>query len=381
MGNLPNISVGFSNGNLLEDIVGIDGEAAFIGTGTTEGNLNKVFIVNSLLDAVGQGITQEAEPTAYRHISEFYAELAGNMESFWVLVANTVTMAQMVAVNDLTKASVLIAAGNGIISYLGVFRTPPVDYDGGDDFIDADVAAAITAATGFTTAQNAQNLFFTTHIEGRVIIANEASNTIFAPNTADSNFSGVVLGGSLADGSASVGCALGRKVKYAAQIKVGDGQNGPLAIQTVYIGTKLLAAVTNLDALAGKGYLVFMTRTQRAGFFFGIDYMANTGDYSIWARGAIVNAAAKVAIDVYIDDLEGEVDTNPDGTILDLDATHLENLIIAQENLTLGNRISGFTAQVDRTANIVATSTTPIKLRVQPKGYNSFMTIDLGLTA
>lgn len=380
MGNLPKVGVSFSNGNLLQNIANIDGEACLVGTGNTGGNLNKVFVVNNLTDAETQGITVEAEPTAHRHISEFYEELGGNMELFVFLLVNTVTMAQMLDSTSITKASVAINAGQGKIGYLGIFRTPPEDYDGGDDYIDDDVDAALIASIAFTTAQNAQENFFTTLVEGRVNLANEANTTIFAPNTVMANFGHSVLGGSLNDGSASVGAALGRKVAYASNIKVGKVANGPLQIPQVYIGTKLLSAVTNLDALAGAGYLVFTQYNRRAGFYFGIDYMANTGDYSIWARAAVVNAAANIAIDVYTNDLESELILNADGTISESDASHLEDTIIAQEKFSLGTRISDFTAIVDRTHNNETDSTTPIKLRVLPNGYNSFIDLDLGLS-
>ena len=504
MSNIPKISVAFSDGNLLQNIANIDGEAAFIGTGLINNNIGKVFVISSLTDAEGQGITIADEPIAHRQLSEFYAELGGNQEIFLLLVANTVTMAQMLDYTSPNYANKLIVAGEGKIAYLGVFKSPAVGYNGGNDYIDSDVHAAITAAKTLVGYQNTQLKYLRVIIEGRVIIANETSTTVFSPNTAGNGFAGVVIGGSLNDGSASVGAILGRKVAYAAHIKIGKVSNGALQLSHIYIGTKplkgnslvvaaaaetkaaatvtvntlptdgdqvtisaggttlgnytkitgdgtvtaiataiknaintntgthgyvatsalgvvtikpadgqgatangraltstvtgtfaanitlanfaggvdaILAQTSLVENLYGKGFIGFVTYPNKAGFYPGIDYMATTGDYSLLVRGAVVDAAAKIAVDVFINDLEGEVDTNADGTILDIDATHLEDRVEAQVKTTLGDRISGFTAQVDRTVNITATSVTKIKLRVQPKGYNTFIEVDLGLTA
>jgi len=379
MSNTPKVSVSFGNGNLLRNIANIDGEAAFIGTGLTGGNLGKVFTINSLTDAETQGITLAAEPVAHRQLSEFYTELGGNQEIFVLLLADTVTMAQMLDSTNPLYVPKLITAGAGKIAYLGVFKKPHAGYDAGAHYMDQDVAAAVTAAKSLLTSLNAQQFYFRVLIEGRVNLADETDATIYAPNTATNGFAGVVLGGSLNDGSASIGAALGRKVAYEAHIKIGKVANGSLQLQQVYIGSKLLADVTNLDTLAGLGYIVFTTYPNKAGFYFGIDNMASTDDYRLLVLGAVVDACAKVAVAVFTDDLEGEVDTNPDGTILAKDAQHLEDRIKQQVNATLGDRISGFDAIVDTTVNIASTSTTKVKLRVQPKGYNSFINLEIDL--
>lgn len=379
MGNTPSVNIAFSNGNLLQNIAVIDGLAGFIGTGLVAGNLNKVFSINSLADAISQGITLAAEPAAYKVISEFYAELGGNQQMYILLVADTVLMADMLDVNSISMGNKLIAAGGGKISCIGVFRNPAVGYVPGTDFFDTDVQAAVLAAKTFVQGLNSKLSFTRVLIQGR--IAAEASITIFAPNTATNGFAGVVLGDTVSGNGATVGTAVGRKIKYASHIKIGKVANGPLNASAIFIGTKALKDVTNLDTLHGKGVISFVTYPNKAGFYFGIDNMASIDDYRLLVYGCTVDAAAKVAASVYIDELEGEVNTNPDGTITELDAKHLEDRITQQVSVSLGDRISGFAALVDRTSNIITTSKTKIKLRVRPKGYNTFIDVDLGLTA
>lgn len=510
MSGLPKVSVAFSNGNILSPVANIDGFAAFIGTGFTVGNLNKVFTINNLQEAEAQGITAATEPTAYRHIKEFYTELAASQKSYWLLVANTVTMTQMLDVTSLAYANKLMKTGKGDIAYLGVFRTPPNGYDAGANFIDADVPNAVTAAKTFCQGLNNNLLFTRVLIEGR--ISNETSTTIYAPNTAGNGYAGVVLGGTIAGKSSSIGLAIGRKVKYACHIKLGKVANGALSATKIYIGTKefgdnslLLpavaavratstltitdkgtdgdsidiyvvtptnnwvyignylkvvgdgtttavatavaaainaqtantgytaasaAAVVTITAPVGSGntlntgtlhgyvynssatatmaftktafasgvtaqperylsteelhsfgYISFVTYPNKAGFYFGKDFMASQDDYKRLVYGALVDAVAKVAIDVYINDLEGEVDTNEDGTIKEVDAKFLEDTITQRVAVSLPDRLSGFTPLVDRTINIIETSKTAIKLSVRPKGYNTDIDITIGLTA
>lgn len=239
MGN-PKVSIQFSNNNLSKNIANIDGVAGFIGNGNLSNNLNKVFVINSLTDAVQQGITLAAEPVAYRHIKEYYDELGGTGESYWLLVANGITMAQMLDRNDATKAIKLIETAGNKLSYLGVFKTINNTYNGGSDYIDIDVQNAIAASRLLAMKLNNEGLFFRTIIEGRVLIANESSTTIFEPKTMENGYCGAFIGGSLPDGSASVGALLGRKVKYAAHIKVGKVANGALALNSVFIGSTAL---------------------------------------------------------------------------------------------------------------------------------------------
>jgi hypothetical protein len=378
---IPKVSIGFSKNNLLSYIPLIDGVGILVGTGLVVGNQNKVFIINGIDDAVTQGITLAAEPAAYRQLSEFYGELGGKQTCYLLLLPNTVTLAEMIDPAIANHANLLLASTGGTEGYLAIFKSNPVGYDPGADFMDQDVAAAVAMAKTFVTYWNDKLRFFRVIIEGRV--ADETKPTIYAPNIAANGFAQVVLGGSMNDGSASVGAALARKVKYPCHIKTGKVANGPLALQNVYIGTKLLKDVANLITLHGLGYNTFITYPDHPGVYFGIDNMASNDDFKIMVHGAVCDAVARVARSVYVDDLEGEVDANPDGTITEEDAKHLEDTIELKVNSNLASRISkdGFKCIVDRSVNIINTNSTVIQLSVRPKGYKTFINVTIGLTA
>lgn len=376
MSNQPQVTVLFTNNNLLSQTAVIDGQAALIGNAHTVGNAGKIYAVNSLQDAETQGLTEVLEPEANRQLKEFYGELGGKQQVFVMLVAANVTMAQMLDTNSATNGNALIQQGAGKIAYLGVFK---VGAAAGEDFLDTDVEDAITAAKTFVTAWNAKGFFFRILIGGYV--SDEASNTIFAPNTAENGFIGVVLHSTMNDKSASVGLDLGRKVKYACHIKLGKVANGPLSVPTLYIGTKTVDKVANLDALAGLGYIVPTTYPNKAGLYLGVDNMASDDDYRLLAYGAVMDASARVALNYYIDWLESEVDVEEDGSLKDDDAQHLEDNLKAQIEFNLGVRISGVMVTVVRGQKIVPGNTFIIGLGIRPKGYLTYINLNLGLTA
>lgn len=380
MSNIPKVSVAFSNGNLVSQTAVIDGNAAFVGNAHTNGNKDIVFVINSLADAETQGITAVLEPEAHRQLSEFYTELGGTQQVYLLLLDGETTMAEMLDTTSATAANKLINAGAGKIAYLGIFKTPANDYAGeGANFMDADVAAAVTAGKNFVKAWNAKGFFFRVIIAG--CVNDETSVIIYAPNTADNGYCGVALFSTAADKLASVGLLLGRKVAYACHIKVGKVANGSLSASQLYIGTKKLEDVTNLDALAGLGYIIPVTYPNKAGYYFGVDYMASNDDYHLLAYGAVMDAAARVANAYYVEQLESEVNVDANGKLLDADAKHLEDNIKSQVLSNLGDRISGVIVIIDRNQTIVPGNTLNARLRVIPKGYWTWIDIDLGLTA
>lgn len=500
---IPNVSVIFGNGNLLQGIA-VEGVAGLVGTGQQPENKGKVFIFNSLAEAESQGITALNEPWAHRHVREFYEELGSNGTLYMLLLDSTVEMAGMLSATANDKAAKLVQAAAGRIAYLGVFRTPQPGYAAGADYFDADVAAAILAAKTFVQAQNAKLRFLRVLVEGR--INNESSSVIYAPNSATNGFAGVVTGGTLGDKSASVGLALGRKMKYGAHIKLGKVANGPLSATDIYVGTKKLndenslvipavaetkatatititaigadgdaiwayanlggawtylgqynkvagdvttaavatafaaainagtaqhgytaaaaASVITLTAKAGtgdklnasmpevfqtgtiaftktvwtggvaaraeqkfsaevlheRGHISFLTYPGKAGFYFGIDSMASDDDYRILAHGAVIDEVARICAAVYINELEGEVEIEPDGKIASLALAYLKDILTAQVETVMAGKISGFQVIIDPEQDVVATSKLKIKARVQPLGYTTYIEVDLGFT-
>lgn len=379
MSNIPKVTLIYENGNLLQDIAAADGISGLVGTGASVGLLGVPKVVFNLADAEEQGFTALAEPDMHRHLSEFYGEVGGNQELHIMIVPDTMTLAQMLTNTNESGAKKLINAAGGKVRMLAVFRAPAGGYDGGADFIDSDVAAAITASKVFAEARLTELVPLRVLIEGRV--QNPSAANTLTPSTSTNGYAGVVLGGTLNDGSASVGLALGRAAKYRAHVKMGKVENGPLSINTVYIGDKLLKDVTNLATLHGAGFISFMTHPNKAGFFFGIDRMCSTDDFKLLVYGRVVDKAAIIAAAVYTEQIEGEIEVDAAGKIATHVVSDLEARIEQQIDVAMGAQISGVKAIINPDQNIISTSKLTVKLRVQPLGYSSFIDVEIGLTA
>ena len=375
--SLPRVLISYTNGNLLADIAVIDGIAGLIGPAWKPANVGKPMQVFSLKDAESKGFSVADEPMLWRHIMEFYKEVGGNQELWIMGAATNALQSAMLDSSDPAGALKLIKAANGKIRLLGVTTDAAAV---GTDFLSTDVEAAVIAAKTFCEARLAELRPLRVLIEGK--ISNEASNVIFSPKTASNGFAGVVLGGSQADVSASVGTALGRAVKYPAHIKLGKVANGPLSLNKVYIGSRKLADVTNLEALHDLGFISFMQHPNKAGFYFGIDRMASTDDFRLLAYGRIIDKAAIIAAGVYVEELEGEVDVDRNtGKIREIDIEHLKSIMTQQINRLMGDQISGVEVFIDPAQDIINTGILKVKVKVTPKGYTSQIEVDLGLNA
>jgi Protein of unknown function (DUF2586) len=375
---LPKVTLLYGNGNLLQDIAAVDGIAGIVGTVATVGLQGVPKVVYNLDDAIAQGYTLAAEPDMYRHLKEFYAEVGGNQKLYVMGVVNTMTLALMLDDTNATGAKLLTTFAGNEIRLLTVFRKPVGGYNGGANFIDSDVTTALTNSKVFAQSRLAELKPLRILIEGRV--QNPAAANTLTPTASANGFAGVILGGTLNDGSASVGVAIGRAVKYAAHIKMGKVANGALSISTCFIGTVAIKDRLDIGTLNDAGFITFMQHPQKAGFFFAIDRMASTDDYRLLAYGRIVDKAAIIAAAVYVERIEGEVEIDAAGLIATNVIIDLEKQIEQQIIVAMGAQISGVIVVIAANQNIITTSKLTVKLRIRPFGYSSFIDVELALT-
>ena len=317
--------------------------------------------------------------TVYRHVKEYYDELAGKQLLWLMIVPETMLLAQMLDYTNANGAIKLLLAAENTIRILGVTKQPAVGYNPGVAFLDADVPNAVLKAITLCQYQLGIQGPLRVLVEGRVVAEN--SLNIFQPITAAAGCAGVVLGGSLPDGSASVGLALGRAAKYGCQVKLGKVANGPVNVTNIYIGTKLIKDVAGLEALHDKGYISFRKFPQKAGIYFGIDRMASNDDSRLLVYGRVLDKAAVITFATYVNELENEVDLATDGSMLPMDAKHLENVLYQQVIAQMGNQISNASVIVPLGQVIVPGNTIAVKLKIQPKGYATYINVELGLFA
>lgn len=376
----PGVTIDVAGGNLLAEINVLDSVPALAATVSAEGGLvGKTQEVYSLADAEGKGYTQEDEPFVHGLLEEYYNELGGTQRLFVFGLSADMTMAQALAPATAKGVTQLLRDGGGDINLVAIARQPGEEYEAGAGFLDTDVEAAVTASKALCEAQQKANTPVRIFIEGRV--ANAAASNDYEPNTASNGHVAVVLGGTKADGSAAVSVALARACKYGAHVKLGNGQNGALSVQQVYIGTQRMEDRTDMETLHDAGFLTFMHRPGAAGYYFGRDNMCASDDFRILAHGRVIDKAQRVAAQAFAPFVEADIRMESDGTVNASDAAYIEETIDTALRRALSGQVSGLQVSVPLSQDVVNTSTLQVDVKVQPLGYLTWITVTLGLAA
>ena len=373
----PGVTVDVTNGNLAREITVIDGVPALMVTVSTASLVAATKQVYSLAEAETAGYTEAAEPFAHRLIKEYYDELGGKQLLYVFGTAQSMTMAAAVTATEANGISKLLREGNGKINLVAIARNPASSYQPGNGFLDTDVSAAVTACKSVAQAQQAANTPVRLFIEGRV--ADASKSNAYEPKTAGNGFAAVVLGGTANDGSAAVTLALARAVKYAAHVKLGNGENGALSAQQVYIGSDEIEKRSDMETLHDAGYLTFHHRPGVSGYYFGRDNMCSEDDYRILAHGRVTDKAQRVAAAAFVPFIESDIRMEADGSINATDAKYIEDTLSQAELGALSGQVSGVKVDVPLNQNVIETSRVNINLKVQPLGYMTWINITMGL--
>lgn len=376
----PKVSVNVASGNLLRQIQVIDGVAGIVGTAQDSAQIGVIKTVFSYEDAVSKGYSEINEPFLNGQIAQFYNELGGNQE-LWILGCNdSMTMAQMASVTNDNGLKKLLNFSLGRVNMVYLCRKPSNLYTMPAGFLDIDVSNAVVASKALAQYQQSINRPVRILIEGR--INNVTFTPYYEPKMATNSYVGVVLGSDKNNGSAAGALALARACKYAAHIKIGNGQNGSLAINQVYIGTKKLEEFypVELDNFSDAGYIIMHHREGSAGYYFGVDKMAANDDFRILVHGRLIDKAQRIATTTMQPFIETAVRISPNGNINETDATYIEQVVIAQINASMGNQISGIDVIIPIEQDLINTSTLDMQVKIQPLGYLTWIVINLGLT-
>lgn len=375
----PGVNTHVSNGNLLQPIAVLDAVPALMVTVSTPALVAATVEVYSLADAESKGFTEAAEPFAHKQLSEYYNELGGKQRLFVFGTPDSMTMADALTYTEANGVSKLLRAGLGDINLLGIVRKPAANYNPGNAFLDADVAAAVTASKSVAEAMQVANKPLRLFIEGRV--ADASKPNAYKPNEATNGFAGVVLGGTANDGSAAVSLALARACKYGAHTKLGSGENGALSASQIYIGTDKLEDRVDMETLHDAGFITFMHRPGSAGYFFGVDNMCSKDDFHILVHGRVIDKAQRIAVEAYQPYVENGIRMEQDGSINATEAADIEAALKAAILAAMSEQISQVEVNVPLDQDVINTSSLSVEVKVMPLGYLSWITVNLGLAA
>ena len=375
----PGAKITVSNGNLLREITALDAVPCLVATVKEVGNINALRPIYNL-HAEQKGYGKDKEPFMWGLIKEYYQELGGKQLLY---IYGTKADKTMESVLDVTSADGLqnaLRQSNGAINMVAVARSPEAAYNAGTDFLDTDVAKAVAKAKILAETQQLKNMPLRIFIEGRV--ANEEATNNYKPKEQANGYAAVVLGGTTkGNGSAAVSLALARAVKYPAHVKLGSGQNGALTAENIYIGSKPIEKINEMETLHDAGFLTFHHRTGVAGYFFGVDNMCSDDDFRILVHGRVIDKAQRIASIAFQPFVENFVTLKSNGSINDSEASYIENVIESSLWAGLRGQVSDIAVEVDRSVNLANTSNLPVDIKVLPLGYLTWINIRLGLTA
>lgn len=375
----PGVNVNVGNGNLLRQIAVLDAVPALMVTVNTAALVAALLEVYSLADAESKGFTEAAEPFAHKLLEEYYNELGGKQRLFLFGMDASMTMAEALTASEANGVSKLLRLGLGDINLVAIARKPAQNYNPGTAFLDADVAAAVTASKSVAEAMQVANKPLRLFIEGRVADAGKPNS--YKPNEATNGFAGVVLGGTANDGSAAVSLALARACKYGAHTKLGSGENGALSASQIYIGTDKLEDRVDMETLHDAGFITFMHRPGSAGYFFGVDNMCSKDDFHILVHGRVIDKVQRIAVEAYQPYVENGIRMEQDGSINATEAADIEAALKAAILAAMSEQISQVEVNVPLDQDVINTSSLSVEVKVMPLGYLSWITVNLGLAA
>lgn len=385
--SIAKVEIVEENGNVGGVVATSDGVAGLILSGVSvTGKIqeNTPIQVFSLEAAVDGGITKTGlNAFAYKSVKAFY-DVAGSGSELWIMVTSG-------SHGDLfdpstPAAQAMVNAANSKLRLLGVSLEFDEELDTSiERGIVQDVFRAIPMAHNFaqTNTQGIKPLVVMLDAKGWTGVVADLEDL----KTRTDNHVQVLLGATDTEQNAAIGLAVGYSAILPVQRKKSRVKNGSIPNSETYFtdGSTTESREAEWDALCDRGYVFFMTRQGKSGYFFTSDQTAtsNTDDYYLLPRRRIMNKAIELAYAVYVNELDDEIPVEDDGTIDRGYAKYLEGLMnnqLAQGMIALGE-VSNARTEIDTTTNIVLTNKTMVKVSILPVAYGETIEATVGFTA
>lgn len=385
---LPGVSIEIQNGNLGQVAPTDDSVVGMIlqGVAATSLQLATAAQVFNLDEVEALGIDAAYDTTnsvdVYRTIREFYDEAGSGAELWIMLVAQALTVEQIVDIAN-NHAKKLLNDANGRIRVWTVGRFPAAGYTPTTtNAMDVDIENAINKAQALCED------FASRFAPCRCILPAYAYTGTVASlpdlKTRDDNRVSILLGNTKTGGNSAVGLLLGRLAAVPVQRNVGRVKDGAVEANAIYFGSSTLEAAESTSTSAhDKAFITFRRHIRKAGYFFTDDPTATaaTDDYNSLARGRVIDKAIVLAYDVYVNEIldEIEIDTTTGRIALDK-AKYYQTIVqnAIDTAMTANGEISGVNVFVDPAQNVLSTGQICIELRIVPVGYARQIIVKLG---
>lgn len=398
----PDVNIALSNNRLGRLPQDADGTMGLIASGVAIPGqivLGEVYgPFRSIKELEAKGITQAwgiaNKSLAWHHCNEFFDEAQTATPLYLMLVAATVTMAEM---GDPLQpyAKKMIEGTSGAVRMVGLSRVPDVAYEPvyvGE--MDPDVVAALAKLKELQAEQFALHRPIRFLVEGRAWGGDASATTdLRNPTTGPRcNMAGVVLGQSkeVADadaafgGYAFVGRVLGRFARIQVQRSIGRVKDGPIGTVNANMsdGTAM-GQLTNIEVnvLHDKGYIFALSYPDQPGWYFNGGHAACPidDDYSDLKDGRTIDKAARITYDTYVVEILDDVEVDTATGLLPLAVCKFyEGIVEAAIGTRMAGNISGVGAYVNPAQNIVQTGVLNVQVDVVKRGTIEHFSVELG---
>jgi len=307
------------------------------------------------------------ELQAVEGVKNYFAEAPG-YNVYIMPVPITVSVEDILDPNSATPYAVNLINANDDINFIGI--------------VNAVVALASVVSAG--NNGKALRLAFEgsyRYIRSFVAIAYGAT----LPDLGQSDYT--ATGFVVCPSGHEVGLLLARRAKIRVQRNIGRVKDGPVNVDSVELisGTPLEESMSEVEEINDKRYISLRTYVGKAGYYFTDDPLAVeiSNDYAFDTDRAVIDKAAKVAYNTYLNEINDDIEIDDDGTISTTAAKELQGLIENAINATMTayEEISYVKVFVDETQNIVSTSRVEVALSIGKKGYLKEINVKLGFDA
>ena len=389
------VTVNLEQGNIGGLVATTDGIAGIVMTGATEGSVTAgtPLVVYNATEIAALGITLANNPLAYNILNQIVQETANmginSFELYLLFTATSLKVNQMADVSNANGAKKLVDYAGGRIKTICVVSNDDTVYPGGTGLtitagINADCSTAITNLHSLCNTYAAvqwpmRGIVALTSFSGTAAdLAAQTSNT--------KNRVRAFIGNVDAAGKYSaVGLLVARIMSVPVQRKVSRVADGSLGITTLYINTTAADQYTGTSTIKSKGIITLGKVPLKAGYYFTDDVTcsATIDDYHLAPRGRVIDKAAVIAYQTFVESVDDEVPVETDGTIDAGYAKTLETQITQQIELTMlaNKEISAVRASIALDQNVVTTSQLRVVLKITPVGYAQDIIISLGFDA
>ena len=187
---------------------------------------------------------------------------------------------------------------------------------------------------------------------------------------------------------ASVGFTAGYLAGLPVQRLLGRVKNGSLPVTNAYYtdGTNIEESADRFLTTINNRYLFVRIHQGRSGYYFeqAPTLTSESSDFSSIAYNRTFNKAIRIAGETLTNEVGDEVTLDADGTLGSINASYYTRILedAIGINMVASGELSGVVASIDpEQTPIRSGSKIFIVLRVQPVGYSTFISLDIGFTA